>query len=441
MLLKHLFNIYQRKVHRLTHVLRPHELYEKWPENAIFLNRIGLFSTSSDTFDPFFAEFQLARARARLELSGKPQDLDARHYRSRVSDHERRQYALALARHDPKGAAAWLSEGEWDLKAACALAAGDLGAGFLAASRIAPDIRKSKNLHVILAALHSQAGEFRQARQYLKFLVTNPRTFDFADDRPLNLRDFLGENGDLPVSDRNGGALVSVIICAYNAAPFIDAALRSVLNQNYPNVEIISIDDGSQDHTFQQMRQLASENPRITAHRFPNNGAYASRNIGLRLAKGEFITFLDADDIMLPHRISAQLAALEHSGAAATVSRLIRISEDGRLAAPRIYPFVRHNPCSLMMRRSTVLAVGDFDESRFGADEEYEHRIALRLGKPALLRTPDVHTLALHRAGSLTQSPDSGLATIAGRQARIAYRESWIRRHRQLAAQDQAAIF
>ncbi|MNT56182.1 Glycosyl transferase family 2 [compost metagenome] len=159
------------------------------------------------------------------------------------------------------------------------------------------------------------------------------------------------------------------------------------------------------------------------------------------MAKGEFITFLDADDIMLPHRISAQLAALEHSGAAATVSRLIRISEDGRLAAPRIYPFVRHNPCSLMMRRSTAQAVGDFDESRFGADEEYEHRIALRLGKPALVRTPDIQTLALHRAGSLTQSPDSGLATIAGRQARIAYRESWIRRHRQLAAQGQAAIF
>ncbi|MNK28078.1 UDP-Glc:alpha-D-GlcNAc-diphosphoundecaprenol beta-1,3-glucosyltransferase WfgD [compost metagenome] len=438
-LLKPLFNIYQRKVHRLTRTLRPHELYENGPENPVFLNRIGLFLTSSETSDPVFAEFRLARERARLEVTGKPIELDVGHYRSRVSDYERRQYALALARYDPKAAAAWLIEGEWDLKAAFALAAGDLAAGFAAAGRLSADIKKSKDLHVILAALHSHANEFQQSRQYLKSLLTDARNLDSASNSPLSLLDFLGQNGDLAPSTPADGALVSVIICAYNAAPFIGAALRSVLNQNYPNVEIISIDDGSQDHTFEQMRQIADENPRITAHRFANNGAYASRNIGLRLARGEFITFLDADDIMLPHRISSQLAALEHSGAAATVSRLIRISEDGRLAAPRIYPFVRHNPCSLMMRRSTAVTVGDFDESRFGADEEYEHRIALRLGKSALLRTAGIHTLALHRAGSLTQSPDSGLATMAGRQARIAYRESWIRRHRLLAAQGQAA--
>lgn len=439
-MLNHLFNLYQRKVHRLTRGLRPHELYEKAPENPVLLNRIGLFLTSADTSDPYFSEFRLARARARLEVTGEPAGLDARRYQGRISSHERRQYALALARHDPIGAAAWLAEEEWDLKAAFALAAGDLQAGFRAADR-APDIKKSKDLHAILAALHSHAGEFRQTRQHLKFLLTDACILDSSDNRPLALRDFLGKTGDLPHSARDAGPLVSVIICAYNAAPFVGTALRSVLNQNYPNVEIISIDDGSPDHTFQQMRQLAAENPRINAHRFSNNGAYASRNIGLRLAKGDFITFLDADDIMLPHRISSQLAALEHSGAAATVSRLIRISEDGRLAAPRIYPFVRHNPCSLMLRRSTVQAVGDFDDSRFGADEEYEHRIALRLGKSALLRTSDIHTLALHRAGSLTQSPESGLTTAAGRRARIAYRESWIRRHLQLAAQGQAGTF
>lgn len=374
-------------------------------------------------------------------MSGTPLELDPDRYRRLVSDHERRQYALALGRQDPRAAAAWLEEHEWGLQAALALSAGDVGAAFLALGRMSPDIKNSKDLHVILAALHSHAGDFRLARQYLKSLLTDVSICTHNPDAPLELRDFLGENGDLPASDANTGALVSVIICAYNAAPFIEAALRSVLNQNYPNVEIISIDDGSTDHTFQQMLQLAAANPRITAHRFSNNGAYAARNIGLRLAKGEFITFLDADDIMLPHRISSQLAALEHSGAAATVSRLIRISEDGRLVAPRIYPFVRHNPCSLMMRRSTVQAVGEFDESRFGADEEYEHRIALRLGKSALLRTPDVQTLALHRAGSLTQSPGSGLATVAGRQARIAYRESWIRRHCLWAAQNRTANF
>jgi len=153
----------------------------------------------------------------------------------------------------------------------------------------------------------------------------------------------------------------------------------------------------------------------------------------MRLAKGDFITFLDADDIMLPHRVAAQVAQLERTGAHAAVSRLIRLSEDGRLVAPRIYPYIRHNPCSLMLRRSAALAVGDFEEVRMGADEEYEHRIGLLLGRDAVTRSADVQTLALHRGTSLTQAPDSGLNSPRGRRARIAYREAWVRRHARAA--------
>jgi len=434
-LLKHLFNIYQKKVHRLTRRLRAHELYEKAPDNAVVLNRIGLFQTSLDTSAPYFSEFGLARARARLELHGPEAAADPRRYLGRVSDFERRQYALTLARWDPRAAAAWLAPGEWALKAAFALAEGNLDAGFEAVRRCRPEIRKSKDLHAILAALHSRAGNFSQSRNLLNEILTNTRNSENAPGSPLRLADFIEENGDLAPYPGEEPPLISVIICAYNAAPYVGTALRSVLSQTYPNIEIISIDDGSQDHTFQHMRQLASENPRITALRFPNNGAYASRNIGMRHARGSFITFLDADDIMLPQRVASQLRALALSGASATVSRLIRITEDGHLAAPRIFPFVRHNPCSLMMRRSVLRDVGDFDETRYGADEEYEHRIALRLGRNALLRTPDIQTLALHRADSLTQSPRSGLASAEGRRARTAYRESWVRGHLHEATQ------
>lgn len=434
-MLKHLFNIYQKKVHQLTRRVRVHELYEKGSDNAVILNRIGLFQTSSETSSPFFTEFRLARERARLELHGPDARLDPGAFLGRVSDYERRQYALTLARWDPLEAARWLASGEWGLRAALALAAGDLDAGFKTLSDLAPKFRKSKDLHAILAALHSRAGNFREARKLLNQALTNNHINPADPDAPLRLTDFIVENSDLRAKSGPEQPLISVIICAYNAAPYIGTALRSVLSQTYPHLEIISIDDGSEDHTFQHMRQLASENPRITALRFPNNGAYASRNIGIRHAKGEYITFLDADDIMLPQRIATQVRALEESGAAATVSRLIRISEDGRLAAPRIYPFVRHNPCSLMIRSTALRTVGSFDETRYGADEEYEHRIALRLGMHALLRTPDILTLALHRAGSLTQAPQSGLATAEGRRARIAYRESWVRRHLHEAAQ------
>lgn len=414
-----------------------HELYEKAPGNTVILNKTGLFRTSLETSPPAWPEFHLARTRAHLEFHGPEILIDPGRYIGRVSDNERRLYALTLARWNPRAAIRWLMPGEWGLKAAFALAAGDLGTGFDAARTLARQFRKSKDLHVILAALHSRAGDFYESRKLLKDILINASNSIIDTNAPLRLADFIGENREPSEISRQDLPLISVIICAYNAAPYVGTALRSVLNQTYPNIEIISIDDGSQDHTFQHIHRLASENPRIVALRIPNSGVYASRNIGIRRANGDFITFLDADDIMLPQRVASQLRALELTGAAATVSRLIRISEDGSLAAPRIFPFVRHNPCSLMMRRSVLCDVGIFDETHLGADEEYEHRIALRLGRNALLRIPDVQTLALHRTGSLTQAPRSGLASAEGRQARIAYRESWVRRHLREAARNR----
>ncbi|MFC4297922.1 glycosyltransferase family 2 protein [Castellaniella hirudinis] len=417
--------------------MRVHELYDKSPDNAVVLNRIGLFRTSLETSPSIWSEFRLARLRAHLEFHGPQTLIDPGRYIARVSDVERRLYALTLARWNPRGAAQWLTPGEWGLKAALALAEDDPGRGFDIVRAHAREFRKSKDLRAILAALHCRAGEFSQARKLLNSLLMNDSNSIIDADTPLRLADFIAKPEAPNTASGRNAPRISVIICAYNAAPYVETALRSVLNQTYPNIEIISIDDGSQDHTFQHMRRLASENPRIVALQFPNNGTYAARNIGIRYASGDFITFLDADDIMLPQRIASQWQALTLSGATATVSRLIRISEDGILVAPRIFPLSRHNPCSLMMQRSVLRDVGVFDETRFGADEEYEHRIALRLGGNALLRTPDVQTLALHRTGSLTQAPQSGLASAEGRQARIAYRESWVRRHLREAAGDR----
>ena len=394
----------------------------------MILNRIGLFQTTLETKTPRLPEFALARARAALEI-GHDTVLAAPRYAGLVSDHERRQYALALARSEPRAALPWLRPGESALRAACLLAAGDTGGAMDALRPLDPMLSKSKDLHAIFAAVHIQAGEFSRARKYLKYVLTNTCMDDIADDSPLKMADFVGKK----CTRAAGGALVSVIVCARDAQSTISLALSSVAAQAYRDIEIIAIDDGSSDHTFQHMLRMARVDPRITVHRFPNNGAYASRNIGMRLAKGDFITFLDADDIMLPHRVAAQVAQLERTGAHAAVSRLIRLSEDGRLVAPRIYPYIRHNPCSLMLRRSAALAVGDFEEVRMGADEEYEHRIGLLLGRDAVTRSADVQTLALHRGTSLTQAPDSGLNSPRGRRARIAYREAWVRRHARAA--------
>lgn len=101
---------------------------------------------------------------------------------------------------------------------------------------------------------------------------------------------------------------VSVIIPAYNAEAFIGDTVRSALDQTYRDLEVIVVDDGSTDATLQQLDAFGS---RIRVHRQSNGGVARARNIGVRLATGPWIAFLDADDLWLPRKIERQLACPE----------------------------------------------------------------------------------------------------------------------------------
>lgn len=103
--------------------------------------------------------------------------------------------------------------------------------------------------------------------------------------------------------------LVSIIIPAYNAAPWVRQTLMSALAQIHRPVEIVVVDDGSTDSTLAIAREFERQGVRVVAQ--ANAGAAAARNHGLRLASGDFIQFLDADDLITADKISAQLAALE----------------------------------------------------------------------------------------------------------------------------------
>ena len=102
--------------------------------------------------------------------------------------------------------------------------------------------------------------------------------------------------------------LVSVVIPAYNAEKFVLQAVRSVLQQCYQPLEIWLVDDGSTDQTAEIVRQHA---PTVKIVRQENAGVAAARNTGLRLARGELICFLDADDGWLPGKLAAQVAYMQ----------------------------------------------------------------------------------------------------------------------------------
>jgi glycosyltransferase involved in cell wall biosynthesis len=98
---------------------------------------------------------------------------------------------------------------------------------------------------------------------------------------------------------------VSVIIPAYRAAGTIARALDSVLAQTAPPAEVFVVDDGSPDDLA---AVVAAYGERVTLVRKPNGGAASARNLGLDLARGEFVAFLDADDYWEPHKLERQLA-------------------------------------------------------------------------------------------------------------------------------------
>ncbi|OQW37439.1 MAG: hypothetical protein A4E19_13630 [Nitrospira sp. SG-bin1] len=106
--------------------------------------------------------------------------------------------------------------------------------------------------------------------------------------------------------------LVSVVIPTYNRGYCLQRCLDSVLIQSYQNVEILLIDDGSEDGTGELVKRLYDGDIRIRYVYKNNKGVAAARNHGLRLAGGEFVALLDSDDIWKPWKLELQLAVMAH---------------------------------------------------------------------------------------------------------------------------------
>mgnify|MGYP001792620145 CR=1 FL=1 len=101
--------------------------------------------------------------------------------------------------------------------------------------------------------------------------------------------------------------LVSIIIPCYNSEKWIATTIQSALEQSYPNIEVIVIDDGSTDNSLNIIKSFEGK---IIWKTGSNKGGCSARNIGLRLAKGEYIQFLDADDLLHSNKIQAQMDIL-----------------------------------------------------------------------------------------------------------------------------------
>ena len=221
---------------------------------------------------------------------------------------------------------------------------------------------------------------------------------------------------------------VSIVIPAYNCEGTIVEAVESCLAQSYTDREVIVIDDGSTDGTFERVSRI----PGVRAVRKANGGVASARNAAMREAKGDLIAWMDADDVMHPDRIALQVAVLrEHPGAVLASSdfsafrdgepdfdpshitsyyRAVRVTGSAgglydRDAAPvqlegaprrvhlgRAYErLLRGNfihPPTVLVRRSTWERAGGFDESlRYGCEYDHLLRVA-RQGDFAYIDAP-----------------------------------------------------
>ncbi|WP_072594054.1 glycosyltransferase family 2 protein [Campylobacter concisus] len=112
--------------------------------------------------------------------------------------------------------------------------------------------------------------------------------------------------------DINKNPVVSVVMSVYNAEKYLDAAIRSILEQTYNNFEFIIINDGSNDRSLEIIKKYKNEDDRIVLVSRENRGLISSLNEGIAKARGEYIVRMDADDISLPFRIEKQLQVMEH---------------------------------------------------------------------------------------------------------------------------------
>jgi glycosyltransferase involved in cell wall biosynthesis len=111
--------------------------------------------------------------------------------------------------------------------------------------------------------------------------------------------------------------LVSILVPAYNAEACIADSLRSAIAQTWERKEIIVVDDGSTDQTLAVARQFESDHVKVMTQK--NQGASATRNTAFSMSMGDYVQWLDADDLMAPEKTAAQMAAAERSGSRRTL--------------------------------------------------------------------------------------------------------------------------
>jgi len=207
---------------------------------------------------------------------------------------------------------------------------------------------------------------------------------------------------------------ISVIIPVYNAEDTIVETINSVLNQTFEDFELIIINDGSTDRTLDVIK-IFKDN-RISVHTFPNSGPSAARNRGIEIAKGEYISFIDADDLWLENKLENQIDVLKKNPEYEVVySWTVYIDENGNYLHPLrpvkfegdVYEKMLLNNfigsgSNILLSKSSLESLGHFDiDLNYG--EEWD--LYIRLSKTyKFILVKDFHVFYRRKLNSLSSN-------------------------------------
>lgn len=221
--------------------------------------------------------------------------------------------------------------------------------------------------------------------------------------------------------------LVSVIMTTYNVSDYIEHSLHSLIMQSYPKIEIIVVDDASNDNTVEKIQKIMKKHSNIRLIRLVNNvGTFVAKSIAAKETKGKLITTQDSDDIAHPRKIELQVEPfLKDSNMVVTFSKWIRITDEGKFYARLVYPLTRLNPASALFNKEIVMEKTTlWDNVRIGADSEFNFRLqAIFKNRFKVLSQP--LTLSSHRHNSLMNASDTGYSEKGISLQRQGYWESW----------------
>ncbi|MGD9729356.1 MAG: glycosyltransferase family 2 protein [Nitrospiraceae bacterium] len=254
-------------------------------------------------------------------------------------------------------------------------------------------------------------------------------------------------DGATPHFTKSEAPLATIVLTSHNTADYIEACLESLLSQSYPNIEILVVDDASEDRTTEIVRRIARANGSIRLLQLNANlGTYFAKNLGVAKSRGDVLFFQDSDDISHPYRIAMQVAALlgkaDHVAVRCAYSRFDPSSE---FVIPVNGLISKLGLITLGVKRSVFKEIGYFNCSTKASDDEFYQRIIRVYGKEK------VSTLnhALYFATTRTDSLFADMVTVKAdgsieqrtSSERAEYLEAFTKIHKDTASSGLRARF